>query len=406
MRLAYTAYDQGGREVADTIEATDVADANEVLRRKGLYVTKMNVTDGAAQVKRRRRGGGRGRRLRDLAMFTRQLYVLVTSGCPLVDALSTMERQVKEGPWRDAIADIRDRVEEGRPLAEAMERHGQYFDPIYRGLIAAGEAGGALTITLDRLAALSQKQLRVRNSIIGATIYPALLMVVAMGVLGLLLTFVIPRFGELFATLDAPLPPTTKALMWLSEFLRGYWWAVLGVLVTIGLAVRHWLGTPHGRRTVDTIVLRLPQFGRIVRSFITARIARLIGILLEARIPITEALRLSRDAAGNVHYVELIRKAEEIVVAGEPISTAFADERLISPSVYEAVRSGEQSGKVGPLLLNIADFMDEDNEVVVRTLTSILEPVILIVMGILVAFVALSLFTPLFDVTGMMEGGG
>ncbi len=406
MKLSYKAFDQGGREVTDTVEAKDAAEANEILRRKGLYVTSMAVESGAGGARRRRRGGSKGKRLRNLAMFTRQLYVLVTSGCPLVDALSSMERQVKEGPWRDAIADIRDRVEEGRPLAESMERHGQYFDPIYRGLIAAGESSGALTGTLDRLATLAQKQLRVRNAVIGATIYPILLLVVAVAVLGLLLTFVIPRFAELFETLDAPLPPTTKALMWISEFLCAYWWVVLGVMGGIGVGLRYWLGTPHGRRTIDTVVLRLPQFGRITRSFITARIARLIGILLEARIPITEALRLSRDAAGNVHYAELIRKAEEIVVAGEPISTAFADERLIAPSVYEAVRSGEKSGKVGPLLLNIADFMDEDNEVVVRTLTSILEPVILIIMGFLVALVALSMFTPLFDVTGMMEGGG
>ncbi len=360
---------------------------------------------GEGRKKRSGRTGGKGRRLKDLAMFTRQLYVLVASGTPLVQALGALERQVKRGPWQDAILDIRKTIEEGTPLAEAMLAHPDYFDHIYCSLVAAGESGGSLAEMLDRLSKLTRKRIQVRNSIIGALIYPALLVAVALAVLALLMVFMIPRFAELFETLDAPLPGTTKALIGLSEFLRSYWWAVLGALVGGGVAARLYLASPAGKRAVDTIVLRAPQLGRIVRNIYTARITRLLGVLMDSQVPVLEALELTRQGTGNVHYAELLAKAHEAVAHGEPISTAFRSSDLISPSVTEAIHSGEQSGQVGALLLNIADFLDEENDVVVRSLTQIIEPVILILMGLLVGFVALSMFMPLFDVTAMTQGG-
>ena len=355
--------------------------------------------------KRTGRAGGKGRRLKDLAMFTRQLYVLVASGTPLVQALGALERQVRPGPWRDAIADIRKTIEEGTPLAEAMAAHPDYFDHIYCSLVAAGESGGSLAEMLNRLSRLTRKRIRVRNSIMGALIYPSLLVVVAVAVLTLLMAFMIPRFAELFETLDAPLPDTTKALIALSSFLRSYWWGLLAVVIGGAVAAKMYLSSAAGKRAIDTAVLRTPQLGRIVRNIYTARITRLLGVLLDSQVPVLDALELTRHGTGNVHYAELLTKAHEAVAHGDPISTAFRNSDLISPSVTEAIHSGEQSGQVGALLLNIADFLDEENDVVVRSLTQIIEPVILILMGLLVGFVALSMFMPLFDVTAMTQGG-
>ena len=407
MKLAYRAFDKSGREVTDTIEAADAVEATQSLRQRGLFVTEMDDAGAAPAVQRRgaRIRQTRRQRLRDMSMFTRQLHVLVMSGTQLVQALGALRRQVRPGPLRDAIAAIRKSVQEGSPLAEAMAAHPKYFDKVYCSLVAVGESSGNLSDMLDRLARLTQKRIHVRNCIVGALLYPALLVTAATVVLGVLLVLVIPRFAMLFKSLDVPLPPSTQVLIALSAALHSYWWALLILVVAAGVGLRFWIRSPGGRRTMDTIALRMPRFGDIVQSFATARITRLLGLLLESQVPVLEALRLTRGGLRNVHYAELVARAEEAVSRGEAISSAFRQSDLISPSICEAITSGEQSGQVGPLLLNIADFLDEENEVVVRSLTSIMEPVILILLGFLVAFVALSMFMPLFDLTAMTSGG-
>jgi type II secretory pathway component PulF len=259
---------------------------------------------------------------------------------------------------------------------------------------------------LDRLAILKQAQLRVRNSVVGALIYPGLLMSVSVAVFALLLLFVVPRFAGLFETLDVPLPSSTKAFLAVGIGLRRYWWALAILLVGAIASVRAYLRTPDGHRLRDAAVLRLPYVGAIARSLITARIVRLLGVLTQGHVPVLDALGLVKQATTNVHYAELVAKAEAHVVDGEPLSLAFSDSHLIAPTVYEAIHSGEQSGQLDRLLLDIADFLDSENEVVVRSLTSIIEPVILIAMGIIVGLVAMSMFMPLFDLTSMVGAGG
>ena len=403
MKLAYAGFDKSGQPISDTIDAAGIREAGDALRRQGVYVTR--ITPGgsarAAEAPRRRRRG----RLKDLAMFSRQLQVLVACGTPLLQALGALERQTRAGPWREAIAGVRARVEEGESLSAAMGERPDCFDSVCRSLIAAGESSGDLPVMLDRVALITRKQLHVRSAIIGAMVYPGLLSTVGVGVLVLLLLFVIPRFGELFKSLSVPLPPTTKAMLAVSGVLHSYWWALLLTAAAAGTGLKFWLASAAGRRAMDTLSIRLPQFGRINRSFITARIARLLGVLLGGHVSVLEALELTERSIRNGHYRELLAKAREAVTRGEAISSVLADTPLITPSVYEAVRSGEQAGRVGALLLNIADFLDEENEVIVRSLTSILEPVILIVMGLLVGVVAMSMFLPMFDLTAMTANG-
>lgn len=404
MKLAYTAYDSTGQEVTATIDAPNAANATETLRRKGMFVSTIGEQTGeaAAPTAPTCKVRSKSKRLKYLSGFMRQLHVLVSCGTPLVEALKALERQaIKDERWRQILMDVRSRVEEGVPLSSAMNTHPDVFDSVCQSLIAAGESTGDLPAMLDWLAITSRKQLRVRNVVTGAMMYPALLLCITVSVLALVLLFVIPRFGDLFKTLDVPLPPTTSVLINTSAFLQSYWWAI-GLLVggtTVALMV--WTSRPAGRRMLDTLVLRLPQFGRLVRNFITARIARLLGGLLQGHVSVLEALELTQKSVKNCHYVELIDRAREAVTQGQPLSTAFKDTDLISPSVYEAVRNGEASGQIAPLLLNLSDFLDEDNEVVIRSLTSIIEPIILVGMGLLVGTVALGMFMPLFDLTSM-----
>jgi type II secretory pathway component PulF len=338
-------------------------------------------------------------------MFSRQLHVLVSSGTPIVDALRAVERQSRAGPWRDMVAGLRTRVEEGDSLSEAMEAHGECFDQIYRSLIAAGESSGYLMEMFDRLATLKQRQLRLRNSIMGAMIYPCMLVTLGTAIFALLLLFVIPRFSMLFTTLNVPLPASTNFLVQISIAFRHFWWLVLLMIGAAVFGTRWYLRTPRGRRLRDVSVLRLPYIGAVAKSLASARIISLLGLLLQARIPVLEALRLVGHTAGNVLYQELIAQAQDCVARGEPMSQAFSDTPLFSPSIYEALRSGEHSGEVDRLLLNVSTFLDEENEVIVRSLTSIIEPVILIFMGLLVGVIAVSMFMPLFDLTAMTGGG-
>ncbi len=410
-KFAYTAFDRGGKSVPGVIEANSESEAREQLRHKGLFVTAVKESDSAAPAAASSAGSGgkrvsRNKALKNLTNFTRQLHVLVVSGTPLVQAIGALERQSKDLQFRAVVADVRRHVEEGVALSEAMRLHPQWFDDVCRSLISAGEAGGKIDAMLDRLARLTRAEAHVRSSIKGAMVYPAVLILISIGVMVLLLTFVLPRFAGLFVTLGSPLPPTTKIVMAVSDFLVGYWWALIGSAVGAFFGFRVWTRTPVGHRLFDTFLARGPMIGKITRSFCTARVARLLGIQLESKVPLLEALKLTRQAAGNLLFMDLVERAEEAATRGQSVSSAFAASTLISPAVTEAIHSGEQTGQMAKLLTSIADFLDEENEVVVRSLTSIIEPVILIVLGIMVGFVAVSMFLPLFDLTSTTSGGG
>ena len=401
MRLAYRAWDNAGKLIADVVDANDFAEARENLRKQGLHVTELSEAGGKSHSmgQRRKKSVGRGTRLKQLSAFCKQLYVLIKTGTPIVQALEASERQTRDASFKQVVTDVRAKVEEGVPLSEAMQTHPEYFDIVTRSLIAAGESAGRLPMMLERIGALTRKQVQVRGNIVGAMIYPSLLISVAMGVLMLMMTFVLPRFAGLFEQLDTPLPPATAVLMDISYVLRNFWWAILaGLILSIGGFVA-WQKTPGGKRARDTALLRLPLIGPMFRNFATAKIARLMGILLDSYLPLLDVLGLVKQATNNMHYENMMARAERAVTHGEPMSSAFSDEKLINSSVYEALRNGESSGQIAPLMLTVADFLDEENETVVRSLTSILEPVILIVLGMVIGFVAVSMFLPLFDLT-------
>jgi type II secretory pathway component PulF len=416
VRYEFTAYDRTGRAVRDAVDALSRADAQEQIRKRGLFVTELSDADGAGSAGAGGRGrpmggGGRTARLKNVGLLMRQMSVLVSTGTPVVEALSSLERQIPRGEWRSVVEDVRGRVEQGSSLSAALEQHPRYFDGVSRSLVAAGEGGGQLDEMLRRLSALLRQQVRVRSSIAGAMVYPVLLLCVCAGVLATMLLFVLPRFEGLFETLHTPLPATTAVVVEVSRLLRGWWWAMLGCAVPAVLAARWWVSTEAGRWWLHGVAVNLPVAGRLFRSFATARVARVLGVLLEGRVNLLEALRLARESTGNARYERLLERAEEQVTRGESLSTALASGGLISPSVVEAVRSGERSGRLGGVLLSLAEFMDEDNELVLKSLSSIVEPLILLGLGCVIGFVAVSMFLPLFDLAtatgpGPASGGG
>lgn len=411
MRFAYEAFKSSGSKTDGAIEANSVAEATELLRHQGLFVTAIHEAAAVQSSEGRKRASG-GVRLRlgsnktaNLAMFSRQLSILVSTGTPLVEALGAVERQVKDEHWKAVLTDVREQVEEGAPLSEALADHPDTFDTIAVSLIHAGETGGKLEVMLERLSRLTRQRQKMRSAIMGAMVYPLLLISVSIGVLSLMIGFVLPRFAELFESLDTPLPTSTKMLMALSDFARGNWIVlIVGVVGSIvgGVIFVH---SRTGRDQIDRALVNAPLLGKLVRGFLIAQTTRLLGVLVQSQVPLLDALELTKKSTASRSYRTLIERAENAVTKGDSISTVLCNSELVPISVSEAVRNGEQSGKVGQVLIGVSDFLDEDNEVVMRSLTSIIEPIILIVLGLLVGFVAISMFLPLFDLSSTTQGG-
>jgi type IV pilus assembly protein PilC len=420
MRVACTAFDRSGRKYVELIDADSIDAAKSVLRQRGLFVTdaaesldQSPVARGASSSFARREPTAAQPWFRrstvsrkELAGFMRQLSVLVGSGTPIVEGIHALERQTPPGAWHDVLTDVRERIEQGVSFSEAMAAHPRTFDAVCRSLIAAGESGGQLDEMLRRLATLVRQQAKSRALVIGAMAYPAVLLTVSMGVLVTMIVFVMPRFAELFDSLGASLPPSTRVLMDVGAFVRQWWWAIGIAIAAAVIGIRAYLLTSAGTRHVHTVMLRLPQFGGLFRRLAAARIARVLGVLLQGKVPLLEALRLTRASVSNMLYQDLISRTEADVTRGENISATWSQSSLMPGSLCEAVRSAERSGQVGPVLSALADFMDEDNEIALKSLSSMLEPAILVVLGLVVGGVALSMFLPLFDLASAGTQGG
>jgi type II secretory pathway component PulF len=407
MTFSYQAFDTKGVASTGEVDATTADEATQQLRRKGLFVSSIEPAGRSARpAAAGKKAMSTGKKLRYLAMFSRQLQVLVSSGTPLAQAMSAIERQADDPKWQSVIGALRTRLEEGSPLSEGMRQHADVFDPVAISLVSAGEASGDMSAMLERMAQLARKQLQLRTAVTGALVYPCLLIAMGICVTITMLVFVLPRFADLFAQLDSPLPPTTKFLMFLSGLLMHQWWIVVPAVAGVVCGVRAWFKSESGRLTMEAQMLRLPKVGVLIRSLFTAQIARMLGTLLESRVTLIDALKLTKDAVTHSRYVALLTQAEDAVGRGEPISLVLAESELISPSVQEAVRTGEQSGRLGTPLLQMADFLDEENDTIVKSLTRLLEPLILITLGVLVGFIAMSVFLPLFDLVSTTQQGG
>jgi type IV pilus assembly protein PilC len=404
MNYRYTAYTKDGSKKSGTTEASSESDARSLIQADGLYVDSIAEVGKEIESSNASKPLFQGSQLKNVAAFTRQMSVLITSGTPIVQALEAVENQTSDLKWKAVLADIRSHVEEGASLAESMAQY-PAFDELYRAMIAAGESGGDFQGILNRLTKIVRQELSIRNSVTGAMVYPMLLLVVASGVLVLLAFTVLPRFKELFETLDAPLPASTAVIMNTAEFAKSYWWVLVGIAGALGAGLYKWTRTVRGKRLNDIVIVKAPMFGKIVREFKTAKFARVLGVLMEAKVPLLESLEIAQTSANNALYEDLIVSARDRVERGESMSDAFSGSPLLSTSVCEAIRNGEQTGRVGEVLMSLADIMDEDNDIVVRSLTSIIEPLILVVLGVLVGFIALSLFLPLFDLTASTGAG-
>jgi len=410
VKIGYRGFDRTGKSARGIVDAPDARTATENLRRQGIFVLELSSADGGggaepAAARTSKFSLGASSRSERVCLFFRQLSMLVRTGTPVAEALASLQRQATNEEWSKVLTQVRMSVEEGKSLADAMGPHPAYFDAVARSLVAAGEGGGRLDEMLDRLCALTRQQVKLRKTVTHAMIYPSLLLCVSLVVLCAMVGFVLPRFEGLFQSLGSGLPPMTKVLMMVSHFLRNNWMFIApSVLCALG-GVVWWVRTPRGQRAIDVTLVRAPKLGLLTKSYAAARIARVLGTLLDGKVPLLEALVLAKHSVGNSLYVELMNKAEDAVIRGDTLSSALCDPNLVSPSVIEAVRSGERAGQLAPVLISVADFMEEDTESAVKTVTGLLEPAILLLLGVVVGTMAISMLLPLFDLTASGPNG-
>ena len=405
MIITYDAIDRAGRRTRDAVEAANPKEAVELLRHRGLFVTNVQEKPRPEAVEGKSFTGSRENRLpvKTLAMFTRQMAMLLRAGSAVVPAIVAIGRQMRR-PAHTALLDvIVADLEEGATVKDALRKHRHTFDSVYCAIIAAGEASGNLTEMFDRLSVIVGKKRAMRKKIIGAFAYPALLVSMCAVILLVLLLFVLPRFANMFVQLGVDAPASTKALLATGAMVRQYWPFLLAGAVALGFGAVATLKSAPGRRWLSDLQIRVPVLGSVRSRLIQAQIFRTMGMLLESRVGLLDSLELARVSTTNNRFQALFVALEETVTSGGRLTTAFEDSGLIEPYICQATHTGEDSGNLGGALTYCADILDETNEELINVVTKLLEPTILIGLGLIVGGVAISLFLPLFDLTSALR---
>ncbi len=389
-----------GKKVSGFQDGESLKSVRIKLKKDGIVV--LDIHEGGAiragASREFRLGSGRVR-LGDLANTTRQLATLLSSGLPLMDALTVLVDQEESAGLKTALSSVRDAVREGASLADALRANPKAFSQLYVNMVSAGEASGTLEITLDRLADFLDEQVRFRGRFASALAYPALMTVIGVGVLFFLFSFVLPRVVGMFEDMKQQLPFITVALLWLVKFLSSFWWAILMVLGVAAYYLRRYLRTPAGKAWLDARLLRFPVFGNLIRMIAVSRFTRTLGTLLQSGVPALTALDIVKSVIGNTILADAVHKARENVREGESIAEPLRRSGLFPPVVVQMVSVGEKSGELEKMLLKISDSFDRTVDTRITALMSLLEPVIILVMGLVVGFIVIAIMLPILQMS-------
>ena len=357
----------------------------------------------AAPVKK---GSTRGRvSVKALTTFTTQLSTLQDAGLPIVRSLKILEGQMPKGPFKNVLVDVTEDVESGSPLSESLAKHPHVFDGLYVNMVKAGEAGGVLDVILSRLAGFMEKAVRLKKKIKGAMVYPAVVGTVTLSILLLIMVFVVPRFETVFKSLPGvgELPVITQKLQAFSKFLIEQWYVLILIVVVLVMSIKFIGRTRGGRRFFDRLRLNLPIIGPLARRVVVARFARTFGTLIASGVPILEALDICRATSGNVILEEALGKVRESISEGGTIAEPLGESGIMDDIVINMVDVGEETGELDKMLIRVADNYDEEVDVAVGALVSILEPLMILFMGGAVFLIVLGLFLPLLKLIKGMD---
>lgn len=437
----FEAMDATGQEIKDVIDAPTQEEAQATIRQMGYFVTKITVKKSRKAAEKKKGGkkksfalGGVGSK--QLTTFTRQLSILQDAGLPILRSLKILENQAKPGALKNSLMDVCDEIEGGATLSEAMAKSPKAFDRLYVNMIKAGEAGGALEVILQRLAEFQERSQSLKRKVKGAMVYPVAVVVFAVGILTFIMIKIVPAFEKIFKDFNTPLPMITKVLIEGSHAVFNYWYLLPGVPLCVWLFVKLVCKFAPGRYGWDLFMLKVPIFGNLVEKNIIARTMRTLGTLVASGVPILEAINITKETSGNAVFENLYQKVHESIREGESLATPMKDysrtsfhpvalffwfafiggpigaliyvlrmnSRILDDMVVNMVDVGEETGELDTMLYKVADNFDEEVAVITESLTRLMEPLLIIVLGGIVGFIVIALFLPLISLITKLSG--
>lgn len=400
MKLSYKASTKDGKISQGLIEAKDPQEAALFLRGRELlpikivefedkkipFIPNFNKTSST-----------------DLVLFTRQLSSMLTSGLTLMQALNILKEQMQNKIMKEVVTSVIQEVQEGKTLSEAIEKYPKIFNPIYISLIRAGEGSGFMDKVLLRLADNLEKDQKLQSTVRSALMYPVVIVILMVVVMSIMMIFIVPQLTGLYKNLNIPLPITTQIIVDISNFLGTFWPLVLGVVIILMFAFRRWNKTESGRLIIDNLVLKLPVFGMINQKKILTEFARTFGLLIGSGTLVVMSLNETAEISGNVMYANAIKDVAKRVEKGISVGDAMGAYAIFPPMIVQMVKIGEQTGKLDESLLKVSEYFEREVEGAVKTLTTALEPFIMVVLGVSVAFLIISIVTPIYNLTSNIQ---
>jgi type IV pilus assembly protein PilC len=395
--FTYTARAANGELKTATVDASTKEDVVAQLRRQRLTVVKVDEEAKKAKAK------GGSIKMRDIVIFTRQFSTMINSGLPLVQALDILAKQSENPTLQSVTRAVVFDVESGHTVADALSKHPRAFSDLYVNMVAAGEAGGILDTILMRLATFMEKNDALIRKVKGAMIYPSVIMVVAFGAVVILLVFVIPVFQSMFASVGLALPLPTRIVIGLSAFLRGYWYMIVGGIAAFYFLLKKYYSTPNGKLNIDKFMLAVPVLGDVLRKSAVSRFTRTLGTLISSGVSILDGLEITAKTAGNRVIQDAIMASRASIAGGDTIAAPLQKSEVFPPMVISMIAVGESTGGLDEMLSKIADFYDEEVDAAVSGLLSMLEPLMIVWLGVVVGGMVVAMYLPIFDMINAVQ---
>ena len=405
---SYKARDRSGRLVEAVMEAASQRDVAANLRDKGLVPTEITLPKTGMQADIKLPAflnfGGKIT-LRDVTVFSRQFATVINAGLPVVQSLAILQRQAEKDSLKNALKQIREEVETGLPLSEALSKHPKIFNRLYVYLVRAGEASGNLDGILERVATYQEKQAALRGKLKSALTYPTVVLTIALAVTYFLLTGIVPQFAGILTQLGGELPLITRILMAISDFLLNQWWLLLLMIVGSVVGITLSYRTNRGRHVIDALLLKMPVVGNLIQKTAIASFSNTFGLLLKSGVNIIEAIEITKGTAGNVIVEDVLEDAKQAVQRGEQISVTLVNKpKVFPPLVSSMISIGEETGAVDAMMEKIAGFYEREVNEAVESLTAALEPLLIVFLGGVVGFIVAGMFLPMFAIIGQLSG--
>lgn len=402
MRFTYSAIDKTGKRVTGVIEAANLTTATATLRTRGIKTLSVKAEGGGFLSNSPLASKNKRVKPKQLMIFTRQLSTMINAGVPLVRSLATLQVQTENPGFQQHIASVTKDVESSVAFADALEKHPTVFSPIYVNMVRAGEAGGILDEILKKLATQQEKDAHIRAKFKSAMTYPIILLTITTLVFIGLMVVVMPKLGKIITDLggpDAKLPPLTTGMLAISHFMTSKWYILIGGFFLGTYLLRRYTSTPQGRRKRDQFLMKVPVLKDIIKKVAIARFARIFASLMSAGVNVVDAISVTSKALGNAVIEDELVLASKAVINGQPLSVPLASSKMFPPILSQMMAIGEETGQTDEILLKVADFYEEEVDAVVESLSSILEPIMIVIMGAMVGLIAASVIGPISKLT-------